>query len=452
MNNASDPQTSSTGQTPDRSVTRRDFVAAAGMVTAAGLVMPRSAFGAFARGADTLRVGLVGCGGRGTGAAAQALHADPGTVLVAMGDVFDDRLQSSLKGITEEMGDQAAQRVQVPKERQFVGFDSYKKVIDSGVDVVLLCGYPRFRPEQLEYAVNAGKHVFLEKPVAVDPPGIRSVLASAKKAKEKNLGCLVGFCWRYHPGMRAGFEQVLGGGIGDVITVYTNYHTSTLSKRPRKPEWSDLEFQMRNWWHFTWISGDHIVEQAIHSVDRLSWATKDKTPLRVVGLGGRAARNGPEHGNVYDHFTAVYEYDNGLRAFHTTRQIDGCPADNTDYIYGTKGHAQINGWQPTLLLKDFSGAQLWKGTGSPEDAGKMYQIEHNELFKSIREGKPINDCERGARSTLMAIMAREAAYTGQTITWEQAMNSNLKLGPDHPEFGPAMDTPAVAIPGKTKFV
>ncbi len=432
-------------------VSRRDFVAAASMVAAAGLVAPRAAFGAFARGADTLKVGLVGCGGRGTGAAAQALHADPGTVLVSMGDVFDDRLQSSLKGLNEEMGDQASQRIQVPKERQFVGFDSYKKVIDSGVDVVLLCGYPAFRPEQLAYAIDAGKHVFLEKPVAVDSPGIRSVLASAKKAKEKNLGCLVGFCWRYHPGMRAGFEQVRGGGIGDVITVYTNYHTSTLSKRPRKPEWSDLEFEMRNWWHFNWISGDHIVEQAIHSVDRLSWATGDVLPMRVVGLGGRAARTGPESGNVFDHFTAVYEYSNGLRAFHTTRQIDGCPADNSDYIYGTKGQAEINGWKPTLLLKDFEGKVTWKGTGSPEDAGRMYQIEHDELFKSIRAGKPINDCERGANSTLMAIMAREAAYTGQTITWEQAMNSNMKLGPAKIDFADKYETPPVPIPGKTKF-
>jgi predicted dehydrogenase len=444
--------TTTTSPVPDRPVTRRDFVAVAGLVTAAGIVMPRAALGAFSRGADTLRVGLVGCGGRGTGAAAQALHADPGTVLVAMGDVFDDRLQSSLSGLNEEMGDQASQRIQVPKERQFVGFDSYKKVIDSGVDVVLLCGYPAFRPEQLEYAINAGKHVFLEKPVAVDSPGIRSVLASAKKAQEKNLACMVGFCWRYHPGMRDGFAHVHGGGIGDVVTVYTNYHTSTLSKRPRKPEWSDLEFQMRNWWHFTWISGDHIVEQAIHSVDRLAWATGDKLPLRVVGLGGRAARSGPEHGNVFDHFTAIFEYQHGLRAIHTTRQIDGCPADNTDYIYGTKGHAQINGWQPTLLLKDFNGVQTWKGTGSPEDAGRMYQIEHDELFKSIRAGKPINDCERGANSTLMAIMAREAAYTGQTISWEQAMNSKAKLGPEKLDFAEKYEIPPVAIPGKTKFV
>lgn len=435
-----------------RAVSRRDFVAAAGVLTAAGAVMPRAAFGAFARGSDAIKVGLVGCGGRGTGAAAQALHADPGVVLVAMGDVFQDRLDSSLAGINEEMGDQASQRVVVPKEKQFIGFDCYKGVIDSGVDVVLLCGYPAFRPEQLEYAVNAGKHVFLEKPVAVDGPGIRSVLASAKKAKEKNLACLVGFCWRYHPGMKAGFEQVHNGSIGELVSVYTNYHTSTLSKRPRKPDWSDLEFQMRNWWHFGWISGDHIVEQSIHSVDRLAWAMGDQTPTQVIGLGGRAARTGPESGNVFDHFTAVFEYPNGVRGYHTTRQIDGCPADNSDYVYGTKARAMINGWQPTLWTKDYAGKELWKGVGSPEDAGRMYQIEHDELFKSIRAGSPINDCERGANSTLMAIMAREAAYTGQTITWTQAMNSKQKLVPDNLDFTSKMETPPVPVPGKTKFI
>jgi predicted dehydrogenase len=401
--------------------------------------------------AGTLRIGLIGCGGRGTGAAVQALRADANTTLVAMGDVFADRLDTSLAGITEELGDEAEARVDVPAERRFVGFDSYQKVIDAGVDVVLLCGYPAFRPAQLAAAIEAGKHVFAEKPLAVDGPGIRSVLASAKAAKDKNLALLVGFCWRHNPGMRAAYEHLHSGAIGQVTSVQTTYLTSTLSKRPRKPEWSDMEFQMRNWWHFAWISGDHIVEQACHSIDRLSWAMNDVTPARVVCLGGRAARSGPEHGDVFDHFAATFEYADGRRAHHTTRQIDGCPSDNTDYIEGTRGRAIINGWAPTYEFRDHAGGVTWKGTGTPEEAAKMYQFEHDALFRSIREGSPINDGERSANSCLMAIMSRMAAYTGQTISWEQALHSQQDLVPASLAFGP-MPAPEVAIPGKTKFI
>ncbi len=399
----------------------------------------------------TIRLGLIGCGGRGTGAAVQALRADPDTKLVAMGDVFADRLDTSLAGITEELADQAAARVDVPAERRFTGFDSYQKVIDAGVDVVLICGYPAFRPMQLAAAIAAGKHVFAEKPLAVDGPGIRSVLASAKAAKEKNLALLVGFCWRHNPGMKAAYQHLHSGGIGSVTNVHTTYLTSTLSKRPRKPEWSDMEFQMRNWWHFTWISGDHIVEQAVHSIDRLAWAMNDAIPTKVICLGGRAARSGPEHGNVFDHFAATFEYADGRRAHHTTRQIDGCPSDNTDYIEGTQGRATINGWAPTYEFRDHAGGVTWKGTGTPEEASQMYQLEHDELFRSIRVGDPINDGERSANSCLMAIMARMAAYTGQTISWEQALNSKEELVPATLAFGP-MPTPEVAIPGKTKFI
>ena len=401
----------------------------------------------------TLRIGVIGCGGRGTGAAVQALLADPNVILVSMGDVFADRLEASLKGVTEEMGDKAAARVQVPPERRFVGFDAHLKVIDSGVDVVLITGYPAFRPAHLKAAIAAGKHVFAEKPLAVDAPGIRSVIESAKLAKEKSLALLVGFCWRHNPGMKAAFEQVAasGTGVGDVVSVHTTYHTGTLSKRPRQPEWSDMEFQMRNWWHYTWISGDHIVEQAVHSIDRLAWAMGDRIPTKATCLGGRAARSGPESGHVFDHFAAIYEYANGTRAFHTTRQIDGCPSDNTDYIYGTNGMAVINGWAPTYEIKDHTGKVTWKGKGSADEASEMYQNEHNALFASIRAGRPINDGERAANSCLMAIMARMAAYTGQTITWEQAMNSKESLVPETPRFGP-MSTPEVAIPGRTKFI
>lgn len=408
--------------------------------SAAGPAIPRS---------QILRIGLIGCGGRGTGAAVQALRADPNTTLVAMGDLFADRLASALEGVTKEMGDDAASRVQVLQERRFVGFDAYEKVIASGVDVVLLTSYPVFRPAHLKAAVAAGKHVFAEKPVAVDAPGLRSVLESAAEAKQKGLALLVGFCWRYNDGMRAMFDKVNRGYLGEVRSVHTTYHTSTLSKRPRKQEWSDMEFQMRNWWHFTWISGDHVVEQAIHSIDRLSWAMGDRLPQKVTCLGGRAARSGPEHGNAYDHFAAIYEFDGGIRCFHSCRQIDGCPSDNTDYIEGRSGYGVVNGWVPTYAITSKRGNPVWAYDGPP--IRDMYQVEHDELFASIRAGRPINDGERGARSTMLAMMARMAAYTGQTITWEQAMNSQESLTPATYAFG-ELAMPAIAVPGRTKFV
>lgn len=429
------------------SVTRREFVkttaAAAGAYALGGL-----AARAYAGGSDTIKVGLIGCGGRGRGAAVQALRADAGAVLTSVGDIFPERIESGLAGMMEAMGDQAAQKVQVPQDRRFVGFDAYQKVIDSGVDVVILTGYPNSRPEHLRAAVAAGKHVFCEKPVAVDAPGIRSVLESARAAREKGLGLQVGFCWRYNDGMRAAFERVLGGAIGPVVTAHTTYHTSTLSRRPRKPEWSDMEFQLRNWWHFTWLSGDHIVEQAIHSIDRMAWAMGDRIPERVTCLGGRAARSGPEHGNVYDHFAAVYEYAGGERCFHTCRQIDGCPSDNADYIYGTRGRAVVEGWRPIYSVLGPDGQETWKYTGRTDR--DMYQNEHDELFASIRAGRPINDCERGANSTMMAIMARMAAYTGKTVTWMEAMESTEDLSPGKLTFG-EFPTPEVAVPGRTKF-
>ncbi len=434
----------------DSSLSRRDFVrVSAGAV--AGTMLAGGPTLASPRRVDTIKVGIIGTGGRGTGAAIQALRADKNAMLVSMGDVFADRLNASLKAITEEMGEDAAAKVQVPKEKQFTGFDCYHGVIESGVDVVLITGYPAFRPAHYKAAIAAGKHVFAEKPLAVDGPGIRSVLETAAEAKKKNLASLVGFCWRYNTGMKGAFAQIHNQAIGDVVSAHTTYHTGTLSKRPRDPKWSDLEFQMRNWWHFGWISGDHIVEQAIHSIDRLAWAMKDKMPTKVTCLGGRAARSGPEHGDVFDHFAAIYEYDDGRRTFHSCRQIDKCPSDNTDYVFGTTGSATVNGWVPTYEIRDRNNTVTWKGPGKPEDASTMYQNEHDELFKSIREGTPINDVQRGANSCLMAIMARMAAYTGQTVSWQQAMESKEALVPDTLEFGP-FPTPEVPIPGKKALI
>lgn len=422
------------------SVSRRTFVQAAGALVALPMAL---GMGRSPQGNAPLKVGLIGCGGRGTGAAVQALRADPGAVLWAAGDIFADRLAASVVAISGEV---EIGKVDLPEERRFVGFDAYQKVINSGVDVVLLTTHPVFRPLHLAAAVKAGKHVFAEKPLGVDAPGVRSALDSARTAREKGLQVVVGFCWRYHDGMRATFEALRQGEIGEVVTVHSTYHTGTLSRHPRKAEWSDLEFQFRNWWHFTWISGDHIVEQAVHSIDRMAWAFGDRIPARVVCVGGRAARFGPEHGNVFDHFAAAYEYDDGARAFHACRQIDGCPADNTDYVYGTRGAATINGWTPTFDMRDRAGKPLWRHD-KPETRD-MYQAEHDRLFAAIRGEQPgVNELERGANSTMMAIMARMAAYTGKTVTWKQAMESEENLTPRDLAWG-AWPTPEVPVPGR----
>ena len=345
-------------------MTRRDFVAASALSLGAASCTTLS--GTPNRG--PLKIGLVGCGGRGTGAAVQALRADPDTVLHAIGDTFQDRVDSSLHNIKGEFKENADARVQTAG-RQFVGFDAYQKVIDSGVDVVLLVTPPGFRPMQFEYAVNAGKHVFMEKPVAVDSAGIRRTAAAAEIAKQKKLTVFAGFCWRYDHRMREVFNKINEGALGEILSVHTTYHTGTLSAKLRKPAWTDMEWQLRNWWHFTWISGDHIVEQAVHSIDRLAWATGEKTPLRCQALGGRQARHGAESGHAYDHFTVVYEYADGKRGFHTCRQIDGCPSDNTDYVYGTKGMAVINGWAPPHQLKTLTGEVTWIRTSTTSCSG-----------------------------------------------------------------------------------
>lgn len=443
------PENEKSAAGPRRDLSRRSFLAAAGAAMAAPIVVDPefAARAVHLLGRETLKVGLVGCGGRGTGAAIQALRADKGAVLWAVADLLEDRIKGSLAGIEEELGEQAAGKIDVG-DRKFLGFDAYKSLIASGVDVVLLCTVPAFRPAHLEEAVRAGKHVFCEKPMAVDAPGLARVRAAAREAKAKGLSLTSGFCWRYHDAMRATFGKIHEGALGDVLSVHTTYHTSTLSARPRKPEWSEMEFQLRNWWHFTWLSGDHIVEQACHSIDRLAWALNDAVPISCTALGGRAAREGETSGHVFDHFAVIYEYANGLRAHHTCRQIDHCPNDNRDYVYGTKGWSVVNGWAPPWEIKDLSGKTTWRYDGPVRD---MYQNEHDHFFASIRAKSAVNDGEWMCNSVQMALMGRMAAYTGQTVTWDQCTNSREDLSPAKLEFGP-MPQPPVAVPGKTKFI
>jgi predicted dehydrogenase len=433
-----------THPTSPNGVGRRDFLATAGLSTAA-LLSALPAVHAAVGSSETLKIGLVGCGGRGTGAAAQALSADPNVKLHAMGDMFEDRLKSALNGLKGD--DKLGKKVDVPAERQFLGWDAYDRVIKSGVDVVLLTTPPAFRPMHLEAAVAAGKHIFCEKPMAVDAPGVRSVIESCKKAKTKNLCVVSGFCYRYQKLKREFMKQVHGGEIGKIVALHCTYHAGALWNRPREKGWDDMTAQLRNWPYFTWLSGDHIVEQAIHSIDKMSWAMQDEPPARAIGLGGRQSRTGQDFGHIFDHHSVVYEYKSGVKLFHSCRQQKGTKGGVSDFVYGTEGVAEILN-QETHRVKGKRGE--WKRERRLQRNDDMYQNEHNELFAAIRAGKPINDGEWMTRSTLLAIMGRMATYTGQEITWKMAMDSEEKLLPEKLAFGP-IATPEVAKPGITKF-
>jgi myo-inositol 2-dehydrogenase/D-chiro-inositol 1-dehydrogenase len=432
---------------PTSPATRRDFLKTTALATAtfaAPTVFPGQLFGAEKQ--PTLRIGLIGCGGRGTGAAGNALRADANVELVAIGDAFPEPIEKSLK--TLRANAELSPKVKVAPENCFAGFDAYQKVIASGVDVVLLTAPPGFRPQHLQAAVAAGKHIFAEKPVAVDATGVRSVLASAAEAKQKNLSIVAGFCYRYNVGVRAFMEQIHNGAIGDIRAIHTTYNTAGVWSKPRQPDWTDMEWQMRNWYYFTWLSGDHIVEQAVHNVDKMAWLMKDVPPVSCMAIGGRQVRTEPQFGHIYDHFGVVYDYEHDVRAFHFCRQQANTAADNSDHVWGADGVGHI--------VRAFTGPFVIRGKTNwrhrEEKMRDMYQFEHDELFASIRSGKPINDGERMAHSTLLAIMGRQAAYTGQVVTWEEALNSKEDLFPKKLAWDAPMSMPPVAMPGITTLI
>ena len=421
---------------------RRDFlknsgVAVSGAFAAPFILTPSS----FAQSpGETLRIGLVGCGGRGSGAAAQALAADKNVQLTAVGDAFEEPAHRAIKGLTKVAGD----KVKVEPDQIFHGLDAYQKVINSGVDVVLLASPPGFRPAHIKAAIDAGKHVFAEKPMAVDAPGVRAVLAAAEEAKKKNLSLVSGFCWRSHFPKRETFEKVHNGAVGDIHTIYSTYNTGPVKPDTvRKDGWTDMETQVRNWYQFTWLSGDHIVEQAVHSLDMMSWAMRDVAPVRVSGNGGRQARTS-SLGNIYDHFAIVYEYENGVRGFHHCRQTTGCSNDYSVNIAGSKGRCLVDCSRGQHRI---SGETSWSYAGTNNE---MYQTEHDEFFAAIRAGKALNHGEWMARSTMLAIAGRMAAYTGQTIMWEDAMNSQESLVPANLSWNAPVEFAPVAIPGRSK--
>ena len=417
-------------------ISRRQFVKTSTLALGATVALSRAQVSP----GETLRVGLVGCGGRGTGAAADALHSDNNLKLVAVGDVFPDRLKSSLETLKKQ---DIANKIDIPEKHQFIGFDAYQKVIAES-DVVLLATPPHFRPIHMQAAIDAGKHVFAEKPVAVDGPGVRKVLAICEAAKKKNLSVVSGLALRYSYGYRETVKRIHEGALGKIRMLQANDFRGPIWVKPRQADWTDMEYHMRNWYYFTWLSGDFNVEQHVHMLDLCSWIMKDEYPVRAYGVGGRQVRTAPEYGNIYDHHSVTYEYENGQKLFATCRQMAGCSNDISVHAAGEKGIATLD-----RRAFQIDTGEKWRYDGEKNNHSVT---EHEELFASIRSGKPINNGDYMTKSTLLAIMGRMATYTGQTITWDQALNSKEDLSPSGYTWDAKPPTSPIAIPGVTKFV
>ena len=417
---------------------RRDFIktsTAAVVGTTLSAHIPTLA-GAWAHGNDEIKVGVIGCGGRGTGAIGNVLEGAPGVKIVAMGDAFKDRLEDSVANLKKKYAD----KMDVTPDRMFVGFDAYQKVIASDVNYIILASPPAFRPEHLRAAITAGKHIFTEKPVAVDAAGIRLCLSLYEEAKAKGLGIAAGTQRRHQTGYLETLKRIKEGAIGDIVAARAYWNQGGLWDKPRQANWTDMEWQLRNWLYFTWLSGDHIVEQHVHNLDVVNWAMGTH-PVKAYGMGGRQQRTDAKYGHIYDHFAIDYEYENGMHMTSYCRQIPNTDSSVSEALVGTKGTCQVNKYTIT-------GEKSWRFA---EKDNNPYVQEHTNLIASIRAGKPINELKTVAESTMTAIMGRMSAYTGKTVTWDQALNSKDVLVPAKLEWGP-LAVPPVAIPGQTPLV
>lgn len=422
--------------TSRRAFLKTSGAAAVGTTVAANLTLVP---GAHAAGSDMINVALIGCGGRGTGAAKNALDAAPGVKLIAMADLFQDRLDQSRKTL-KQLGD----KVDVPDERCFAGFDAYERVLAlPDVNYVILATPPGFRPQHLKASIAAGKHTFAEKPIAVDGPGVRTCLAVYEEAKAKKIGIAAGTQNRHKTGYLQTMKLIHDGAIGPVLAARCYFNTGTLWMFPREPGWNDTEWQMRNWYYFTYLSGDHIVEQHVHQLDSINWALGSH-PVSASGMGGRQARTDPAYGHIYDHFSIDYEYPNDVHVLSMSRQMANCEKKIAEAFIGAKGTARIDSYTRYSI----TGEKNWRFT---EEDNDPYIQEHTDLIESIRAGKPLNELKSVAESTLTGVMGRMSAYTGQLVTWEQALNSKEVLMPAKLSWG-KMPTPPVAVPGQTELV
>ena len=411
--------------------TRREFLrTSAALATTAALAPLALERSVHAAGNDVIRIGLIGCGGRGTEAAGNAMNAGKDIRLVALADVFDERLKACREQIKKAKPDQ----VEVIDDRCFVGFDAYEKLLASGVDAVLIAAASHFHPQMLKAAVNAGKHVFCEKPHGIDIPGLKISMAAAEAAQAKNLSVVSGLCWRYDPGVRETMKRVHDGAIGDIVAIQENYLSTPYIVRERRPGQSEMEWQLWNWYHFNWLSGDQTAQQLIHSIDKSSWALRDTPPRKVYGMGGRQTTLDSKFGDQFDHQAVVFEYENGVRVFGFTRDQADCHRDTNDYIFGTKGRCN-------LLNYRIEGETNWRYEKPRQN---MYDVEHAELFQSIRDGKPINNGHYMCLSSALGIAAQIACYTGAVLTWEDVMNSKRSFA--LPRYGWDVEPPVKPSP------
>ena len=433
---------------------RREFLGA-GALAATGLIvgcsvanekkrsMEAKKFVDQAPDGKVLKAGLIGCGGRGTGAAINFLDAGPNLTIHAMGDVFKDRLEGSRKKMMD------ARQEMVADENCFVGFDAFEKVIDSGVDIIILATPPHFRPAQFAAAVEARKHVFMEKPVAVDPVGARSIIASSKTAEALGLVVGTGTQRRHQRDYVATYKEIYEGAIGDILSANCYWNQSQLWYRNPRKEWTEMEYMIRDWVNWTWLSGDHIVEQHVHNIDVVNWFT-EKHPTKAVGFGSRHRR---VTGDQYDNFSIDFGYENGMHVHSMCRQIDGCTSNVSESISGSKGFSNCKN-----KIFDSAGNTIWEYK-YPQVEGEEknesvkvspYVQEHIDLVKAIRENKPYVEAENTAISTMCAIMGRMSAYSGKEVTWEEVMNSDLRLGPDSYSLGKVNIDKSIAVPGESK--
>ena len=418
-------------------VTRRTFIKSASVAAGALAAAQASITGAWAAGSDEIRIGLIGAGGRGTGAVQNAIKSSKGVRLVAMAELFPDRLADSRKTLADKVGAAAT----VPNDRAFTGLDGYKSVLQSDANYIILATPPGFRPEHLKASVEAGKHIFTEKPVAVDGPGIKTCLSLVDVAAQKKLLVGCGLQRHHQQGYLDTIARIHDGAIGDIVAARAYWNQGALWNRGRKPEWSDTEWQLRNWYYFTWLCGDHIVEQHVHNIDVVNWAMKAH-PVRAMGTGGRQVRTGPEWGHIYDHFAVDFEYENGVHLFSMCRQQEGTAGSVSEALVGSKGTCQVNDYRIT-------GPSAFDGGSIKRKELDPYQQEHTDFIASIRKGEPVSDLKWVTESTASAIMGREAAYTGKVVTFDDIVNSTTVLAPPSIDLSAALPTPPVPMPGAT---
>jgi predicted dehydrogenase len=409
-----------TGTNPSIS-SRRDFLkktAAAGAVLAGGLSIARSAH---AQGSGQIKIALIGCGGRGTGAAVNALNnaANPNVKLVAMADAFRSRLDGALAAIEKH----CKGKVDVPDDRKFVDLNCHAGAIACDVDMVLLCSPPGFRPMHFEAAVKAGKHVFMEKPVATDGPGVRKIMAANEEAKKKKLAVAVGHHLRHEDKHREVIKRIHDGEIGDLMFTRGYFNSSGVWVRRREPGQTEMQYQVNNWYYFTWLSGDHIVEQHVHDIDVCNWMNRDAHPTEANGMGGRQVRKGPDVGEIFDHHCVEFTYANGVKFFSQCRHQPGCWGAFSEHAHGAKGYANIDGHGSSELCVQGKEPQKWRRTADG------HQTEHDDLFAAMAAGKEYNEGDWAAAATMTAILGRMATYSGKVVKWDEALNSELNLTP-----------------------